>query len=196
MRVYALPFAVLLLAFAGGAANAQATVNGHPADFDQYPSFIQVTTHLPDSSEAVLRCGYIQNGTSFVADPGYMESSIFNQTTGSFTRYQRIDNKILLISPAPNSPGRYLLQVTETTGLMATKNCQFDPSSETISNCMAAQPFMTAPNAQAQDQNAAQQCGSVFAKATSKLDTTTYNLQKTDLFKAGLRQKVALIEAP
>jgi hypothetical protein len=195
-----LTFSVLAatLALSSSAAYAQATINGHPADFDQYPSFLEASTHLPNNAETVLRCGYSQSGTSILPDASYMEFSLLNPSMAAgYMRYQRIDNKIILTVPAPGGmQGRYLLQITEPNGMTAAKNCQMDLNTDTISNCSAAQAFAPAAEATKQDQGAAQQCGSLFSQATPKMDTTIYNAQKTDLFKAALRQKVALLEAP
>jgi hypothetical protein len=194
MRRLTLSAFAAVLILASSSAHAQATVNGNPADFDQYPSFLEVTTHLPNNVETVLRCGYGQTGSTIVPDAGYMETSVV--TTTNFTRYQRIDNKIIITAPAPGVAGRFLLQVTEPNGLIAAKNCQLDLNSDTIMNCTMVQPFVPAAEATNQDQTAAQQCGSLFAKATPQMATTTFSAQKTDQFKNALRQKVAIIEAP
>lgn len=178
------------------AAYAQATVNGHPADFDQYPSFLEVTTHLQGGAEVVLRCGYSQNGTTILPDAGFMETSVINPAANSYARYQRIDNKIIITGPAPGVPGRFLLQVTEPNGATAAKSCQIDLNSDTIQNCVKVQAFIPPADATNQDQGAAQQCGSLFAKATPQMNPNDFNAQKTEMFKNTLRQKVAILEAP
>ncbi len=162
---------IAALTLSAPAAFAQATINGHPADFDQYPSFLEVTTHLPNNVETVLRCGYGQNGNTIVPDASFMELSVIN--ANSYARYQRIDNKIIMTAPAPGMPGRFLLQVTEPNGLIAAKNCQLNLSTDTIQNCTTAQAFLPAAEATKQDQGAAQQCGDLFAQATPKMDSTS-----------------------
>lgn len=177
------------------AAYAQATVNGHPADFDQYPSFLQVSTHMPNNGEAILRCGYSQTGATILPDAGYMESSVINPLNNGYARYQRIDNKIVITAPAP-VPGHFLVQITEPNGIVAAKNCMMDLNTDMLSSCTNAQAFISAADANKQDQGAAQQCGDLFNKAMPQMDKVSFNQQKTDQFKASLRQKVAILEAP
>jgi hypothetical protein len=193
-----LSLSALIAAFVltSSAAYAQATINGHPSDFDQYPSFLQVSVHMQNGIETVLRCGYSLNGGAIVADPSYMESSVINVGANSYARYQRIDNKVVITAPAPGIAGRYILQATEPNGTTFAKSCQLDLNSDTIQGCIAAQAFIPATEASKQDQGAAQQCGALFAKATPQMNAADFNLQKTEQFKAALRQKVAIIEAP
>lgn len=177
-------------------AFAQATLNGHPADFDQYPSFLEVTSHLPNNAMGVLRCGYSQTGTTITPDPSYMESTVLNPASNGYARYQRIDNKILITASAPNMAGHFLIQVLEPNSTMAAKNCQMDLNTDSVQGCVNVKPFISAVDATNQDQGAAQQCGSLFTQALPQMDTTSYNLQKTEQFKNAVRQKVAVIEAP
>ena len=186
--IAALTFVTPLYAQTFGSAQAPA------AKFDQYPSFIEMSASGQNGGEALLRCGYGQNGTAIVADPGYMETSALNPA-GSYTRYQRIDNKILLTIPAGNS-GRFIVEVVEPTGMTIAKNCQINTSNDTLLSCVAAQPFMTAQDAANQDQAAAGQCGDFFNKSLPQLNGFTYNQQKTNVFKNALRQKVAVLEEP
>lgn len=176
-------------------AHAQGTVNGNAANFDQYPSFIELTT-ASNGSEILLRCGYSSNGVNITPDPGFMESAVQNNSNSSYARYQRIDNKILITAPAPGSPGRFVVQVTEPNGNVIAKSCVFNIASDTLQNCLAAQPFVPANEAAKQDQGVAQQCGDFFAKANPQLDVHGYDLQKTEIFKNALRQKIAIVEAP
>jgi hypothetical protein len=176
-------------------AYAQGTVNGNPANFDQYPSFIEMTT-ASNGSEILLRCGYSSNGVNIMPDPAFMESAVQNSANSSYARFQRIDNKILITAPAPGSPGRFVVQVTEPNGNVIAKSCMFNGASDTLQNCLAAQPFVPAVETARQDQGVAQQCGDFLAKATPQLDAHVYDLRKTEIFKNALRQKIAIVEAP
>ncbi len=203
MRYAALSAFIALLAFSS-AAHAQAyapapvtpTAPAAPTtqNFDQYPSYIQMSSQMPDGSEVVLRCGYTQNGITILADPAYMEMSVLSN--GNYLRYQRIDNKLVVSVPAQEGVTRLLMEVVEPTGITIAKNCQSNNANDTIQGCVGAQPFMPAAQVQQQDQNAASQCGALLARATPQLNRTTYSAPKTDIFKNALRQKVGMLEAP
>jgi hypothetical protein len=47
-----------------------------------------------------------------------------------------------------------------------------------------------------QDINLTNQCSTLFNSALPQLNPNGFDFQKTEMFKAGLRQKVAIIEAP
>jgi len=176
-------------------ANAPGAQNQAQPNFDQFPSFIQMNASIQDGTQVVLRCGYSQNGMVISADPGYMEMSMLNEGTGSYLRYQRIDNKFIITVPAQNAPGRFMIEVVDPNGTTSAKNCVVDGVNDTIQGCTPIQPFMPAQQVSSQDTNAANQCGTFFSKATQQLDRYTYNSLKTDSFKNGLRQKVAVLEA-
>lgn len=165
-------------------------------NFDQYPSYLEMTSALQDGTQVVLRCGYTQSGTTSMADPGYMEMTVLNQGNGTYMRYQRIDNKLIMTVPVPGGVGRFLLEVVEPTGMVIAKSCQNNSANDTISGCTPGQPFMPAPQAMAQDQNASNQCGALLNKVTPQLDHFTYSAPKTQIFKNALRQKVGVLEAP
>ncbi|HEU0117265.1 MAG TPA: hypothetical protein VFR09_01420 [Alphaproteobacteria bacterium] len=194
MRLAALIFAAFLLPTAA-IAQGFAPQNSTPqAKFDQYPSFIEINSTVADGTQVSLRCGYAQVGNNITADAGYMEMTFLNESSGSYLRYQRIDNKLILTAPQQGMKGQFLLEVVEPNGSATAKSCQFNPVGDSVSNCIANKPFMTSQQATQQDQSAAQQCGDFLNKATPQLDRVTYNAQKTEVFKNSLRQKVRILE--
>ncbi|MFY9288716.1 MAG: hypothetical protein WAO98_09485 [Alphaproteobacteria bacterium] len=174
-------------------AHAQASVNGQK--FDQYPSFIETSMQTQDGTQVVLRCGYVQNGSNIVADPGFMETSTMNTNRNLYLRYQRIDNRILVTTPSSKIPGRFTVAVAEPNGIVLAKTCMFNGSNDTISACVAEQPIMTSAQMTSQDQLTASKCGEFLANAAPQLDRTTFNAQKTEAWKNALRQKVGMIES-
>lgn len=173
-------------------AHAQ-TANGQK--FDQYPSFIETSMQTPDGTQVVLRCGYTQNGGTITADAGFMETSTMNTSRNLYLRYQRIDNKIIMTTPSMKSPGRFTLALAEPNGIVLAKTCQFNGANDTINACVPDQPVMTSAQMTQQDQATAQKCGEFLKNATPQLDGTTFNAQKTEVFKNLLRQKVTMLEA-
>jgi len=205
MRYIALTAFVATLAFVQP-AHAQAYTPTSPVpvpqqqaaptqSFDQYPSFIEMNSTQPDGTQVVLRCGYSMNGVTIIADPAYMEMSFLNPTNGSYLRYQRIDNKIIITSPAPGVVGRFVIQVSEPNGAVIAKNCTVNSANDTVANCTLAQPFLPPTQATTQDQNAASQCGTLLEKSIPQLDRLTYSAPKTEIFKNSMRQKVNILES-
>lgn len=172
---------------------ASALAQGAEPEFGQFPSYIQMTATVQGVSVA-LRCGYAQVENNFVGDPGFYEMVSLNQNSGEYLRLQHIDNRIIVTTVSPARNGRFLLTVMGANGAMVAKECQDDPNTDQISGCVAANPTVTSAQISSQDQQAAQQCTDFFNKGAAKLERGTYNLQKTQVFKAGLKQKAAIIE--
>ena len=191
MRTLLFSLALLSVSGAAHAQMMQPQQQAQPS-FDQYPSFIEMSTSA-QGIQSVLRCGYTAVAGQISADPGYYELTTLNQGSGMYLRIQHIDGKTIATTVGGNQ-GRFVLQVGGPNGATIAKECLNDPATDSLQGCVPAQPFMAPQDLYGQDQNVAGQCSNFLSKATAQLDPNTYNLQKTQLFKANLRQKAALLE--
>jgi hypothetical protein len=176
-------------------ASAQATAT--PQSFDQYPSFIELTSATNDGGKVVLRCGYSSpNGQVVSLDPSFHELSILNESHKSYSRIQHIDNFLIATSSDPTGGPGLLLELIKPDSSVTAKNCQTDLNTDTIGNCHSIQPFTFANQLQAGDQKIEQQCADMMRESGAKINASLASVPKTESFKATLRQKIAILAAP
>ena len=185
----------LALAFAlPGFAVAQTAT---PQSFDQYPSFIELTSSTPDGAKVVLRCGYSSPaGKVVVLDPSYHELSVINEGHKTYSRIQHIDNYLVATSSDPTGGPGLLVELVKPDGSTVAKNCQTDLNNDTIGNCHTIQPFTFANQIKEGDEKIIQQCTNMMTESGSKINPTLASVPKTESFKATLRQKITTLTAP
>jgi len=193
MRNSFIPAAFIVVMLSGNVW-AQA---GAGQSFDQYPSFIELTSTRDDGTQSVLRCGYSSpNGHGVSADPGYREISVMNPSHKSYSRIQHIDNDFIATSIDPNGSSDLLLELVKADGTVAAKKCQTNTENDTISNCQTIQPFTFVDQVKAGDQKIGSQCADLVRRSASRMNPALADPQKTEMFKAGLRQKVGILASP
>jgi hypothetical protein len=174
-----------------------ATAQPGAPSFDQYPSFLQLTSSMQDGTQVVLRCGYSSpNGQSVVLDPGFQEVSFLNQARGGYSRFQHIDNAVIATFTPPAGMQGVLLELVKADGSVMAKNCQMDVNNDTIANCQPAQPLAPAAQIKDQDQKTGAQCVTMLQQGGSQVNPSLASVPKTEAFKSGLRQKVNTLAAP
>lgn len=185
---------LIILAAISPAAFAQ---NGAQS-FDQYPSFIELTTTLPTGTQVVLRCGYmVPPGRPATLDPGFQEISILNEKQGIYSRFQRIDDDIVATFRSPTAGDSGLvMELVKVDGSVKAKSCQTNIGNDTIENCKPAQPINAVDQIRTEEQKMAAQCSALLNQGASQINPATASPQKTELFKTGLRQKVKILDAP
>src|ERR1700733_3278844 len=172
-----------------GIAHAQGTAT--PQSFDQYPSFIELTSATNDGAKVVLRCGYSSpNGQVVSLDPSFHELSILNEGHKSYSRIQHIDNFLIATSSDPTGGSGLLLELIKPDSSIVAKNCQTDLNTDAIGNCHSIQPFTFANQIQAGDQKIEQQCSDMIRESGGKINASLASVPKTESFKATLRQKI------
>ena len=73
---------------------------------------------------------------------------------------------------------------------MRAKNCQNDAATDTIHDCHSISPFTFIDQVKAGDQQVATQCAELLKQGAAQINPPSRMLQKTEEFKAALRQKV------
>ena len=164
--------------------------------FDQYPSFIELTGSNPDGTQSVLRCGYAVNGGAIVPDPGFQEISVMNQAHKSYSRIQRIDDYLIATSVDPSGGPGMLLELVKPDGSASAKNCRVNTSDDTIHDCSTISPFTFVDQIKAGDQKIATQCAGLLNQGGKEVNPAVADPQKTEEFKAALREKVNILAAP
>jgi len=167
-----------------------------PQSFDQYPSFVQASAVGPDGTQSVLRCGYMVTPQGLFLDPGYREISVLNPGRGSYSRVQHIDDMIIATANDPRGTPDFLLELVKPDGSVTAKACTTDPNSDTISNCAHLAPFTFANQLGAADTETAARCDQLMREGSRQIDPSLADPQKTEIFKAGLRQKASILAAP
>jgi hypothetical protein len=184
-----------ILAFA--ALSLPVLAQSGPQSFDQYPSFIELTSATNDGARVVLRCGYSSpNSQSILLDPTFRELSILNEAHKSYSRIQRIDDYMIATSSDPTGGPGLLLELIKPDGSVVAKNCQTDVSTDAIGNCHTIQPFTFANQVKMGDDKIAQQCTDMMRESGTKVNPSLASVPKTEAFKATLRQKVSILASP
>jgi hypothetical protein len=188
------PLAVIYFA---ASAQAQGVAQSGAQSFDQYPSFIEFTASTPDGTQSVLRCGYAANGGAIVLDPQFQEISVMNQAHKSYSRIQRIDNYLIATSVDPSGGSGMLLELVSPDGGPASaKSCQVNTTDDTIHDCRTVSPFTFVDQVKAGDQKIATQCAALLKQGGPQINPAVADPQKTEDFKAALREKVNILAAP
>jgi hypothetical protein len=168
-----------------------------PQSFDQYPSFIELTSTTPDGAKAVLRCGYSSaNGATIHLEPAFRELSVINEAHKYYSRIQRVDDVLIATSTDPTGGNGLLLELIKPDGSVVAKSCQTDLNTDSIGNCKSVQNFTFADQVKAGDAKIATQCDDLVRTNGNQLNPSLASPQKTEVFMAALRQKVATLAAP
>ena len=180
----------------GVAFHSTAALSQQQQSLDQYPSFVEFTTLAPDGTQTVLRCGYSSpDGKTISFDAGFQEISSINQNRNTYARLQHIDNNVISTSPAPGGTLGLQLELVLDGGPITAKICQTDTDNDTISNCVPTNVTNPAAQVLADDRKLATQCMSLLQESTAQINASLASPEKTEAFKAGLRQKVAQLAA-
>jgi hypothetical protein len=185
----------LLLAAIIFAALPFARAHADAPSLDQYPSFIEYSATAKDGVQIAWRCGYAAKDRAVALDPAFQESATLDPGHGTYVRIQHIDNSIVSSVSASAGGAQLLLELVRPDGSIAAKLCDRNPQADMIGNCRPAQPVQPAQQIVAAAQQLAAQCGTLFQQSVAKIDPSLANPQKTQQFMAGLRQKVAILNA-
>jgi hypothetical protein len=177
-------------------ATVPAFAQGAKPSMDQYPSFIELSSSNSEDTQSVLRCGYMANGSTIALDKGYQEISVMNQAHKSYSRIQRIDDYLIATSIDPSGSQGFLVELIAPNGAVKAKNCQNDAATDTIHDCHSISAFTFADQVKAGDQQVAMQCNELLKQGATQINPATASPQKTEEFKATLRQKVNILAAP
>jgi len=160
---------------------------------DQYPSFIEFSSMSPDSTQTILRCGYISDGKTVSLNPNFLEVTQHNAGRGLYTRLQHIDDTIIATTPAPQGSYGLYLQILGGDGALTAATCQTDTATDTILDCHRAPAKTVANDMMLNDRKLGMQCGDVISQGKSKIDPKLANPEKTEEFMAGLRKKIEML---
>lgn len=167
-----------------------------PKSFDQYPSFIELTSIAPDETRVVLRCGYAAPGGKTEPDSGFEEISMLNDPRKTYARFQHIDNYIIATYAGPAQTQSLLLELLRPDGSVTAKLCQTDLNTDAIGNCRPAMPSIPVAQIHAEARKVAEQCRALFAQNGAQVNPARASPEKTESFKARLREKIRVLETP
>ena len=183
--------AALLVLFA-----VPALAQANAPSFDQYPSFIELSTSTNDETQSVLRCGYAVSGGNIVMDTGFREISVMNQNHHSYSRIQHVDNMLIATSIDPSSGQALLVELIRPDGSVSAKNCRNDAATDTIHDCRSISPFTFVDQVKAGDQQVAARCAELMKQGGARINPGLADPQRTQDFKGNLRQKINILASP
>ena len=164
--------------------------------FDQYPSFLELSSSNNAETQSVLRCGYATNGSGVKLDPAY-QRNFGDEPKSPYSRIQRIDNMLIATSIDPTSNDSFLpVELVQPNGKTSAKNCQNDSTTDTIHDCHTIPPFTFVDQIKSGDQQITSQCRSLLKQGVAQINPALADVQKTEQFKDTLRQKVNALAVP
>jgi hypothetical protein len=194
MRNLSLLSLLVFLTAAAQPAFAQAQMT--PQKFDQYPSFLELTSGGSDGTQTILRCGYMVGNSGVVLDPDYQEVTVMNPGKGMYSRFQHIDTSIVATSLASANSQELMLELVRPDGSVLAKHCESDANTDTINNCTTVQAFAPAAQITGAAQQMYAQCETLLREGEAQINAATADPGKTEVFKERMRDKLRVLEGP
>jgi hypothetical protein len=175
-----------------------------PTNLDGYPSIIQISGKAmggPADTQFVLQCGIAPSADhkKAVFNPTIVDFSLLSESTGRYSRYQKIDDSAVVSLADPASVGKggltRLLVEVSVGGKAVAKNCQINTNTDSLLNCTPIAPFLTPDKVVTQVAAATQRCVDIMTQDGGQIDPATIEPNKTAALKARRQQALKTLEA-